>query len=89
MRNAGRMVTRTMVVEHVWNLGFEGLTNIVDVYINYLRAKIDQGAGNPLIQTIRGLGYSINSTEGAALLHAESGFRGVQQAKRSGEQSTP
>src|SRR5579859_4107345 len=44
MRNAGRTVTRTMVVEHVWNLGFEGLTNIVDVYINYLRAKIDHGA---------------------------------------------
>lgn len=63
MRNAGRTVTRTMVMEHVWNLGFEGLTNIVDVYINYLRAKIDQGSSNPLIHTVRGVGYSINSSD--------------------------
>jgi len=57
MRNAGRTVTRTMVVEHVWNLGFEGLTNIVDVYINYLRAKIDDGFDKPLIHTSHGIGY--------------------------------
>ncbi len=61
MRNAGRTVTRTMIVEHVWNLGFEGLTNIVDVYINYLRTKIDQGFGKPLIHTARGVGYSITA----------------------------
>jgi two-component system copper resistance phosphate regulon response regulator CusR len=66
MRNAGRTVTRTMVVEHVWNLGFEGLTNIVDVYINYLRAKIDQGFGSQLIHTIRGVGYSIMENESPA-----------------------
>lgn len=57
MRNAGRTVTRTMVVEHVWNLGFEGLTNIVDVYVNYLRAKVDDGFDKPLIHTTRGIGY--------------------------------
>jgi two-component system, OmpR family, copper resistance phosphate regulon response regulator CusR len=57
MRNAGRTVTRTMIVEHVWNLGFEGLTNIVDVYINYLRSKIDGGSARPLIHTTRGVGY--------------------------------
>src|SRR5215472_18070442 len=78
MRNAGRTVTRTMVVEHVWNLGFEGLTNIVDVYINYLRAKIDQGYSNPLIQTVRGVGYSIAPLERDAPVHSESGFRGMQ-----------
>jgi DNA-binding response OmpR family regulator len=61
MRNAGRTVTRTMIVEHVWNLGFEGLTNIVDVYINYLRAKIDHGSGPQLIHTARGVGYMIAS----------------------------
>src|SRR6185437_2077206 len=60
MRNAGRTVTRTMIVEHVWNLGFEGLTNIVDVYINYLRSKIDAGFGRPLIHTARGIGYQIS-----------------------------
>jgi DNA-binding winged helix-turn-helix (wHTH) protein len=53
------------VVEHVWNLGFEGLTNIVDVYINYLRAKIDQGFGPQLIHTVRGVGYSIMENESA------------------------
>ncbi|PYP90901.1 MAG: DNA-binding response regulator [Candidatus Angelobacter sp. Gp1-AA117] len=61
MRNAGRTVTRTMVVEHVWNLGFEGLTNIVDVYINYLRAKVDHGFEKPLIHTARGVGYMLAS----------------------------
>lgn len=59
MRNTGRTVTRTMVVEHVWNLGFDGLTNIVDVYIAYLRAKIDSGFDKPLIHTARGVGYML------------------------------
>jgi DNA-binding response OmpR family regulator len=67
MRNAGRTVTRTMIVEHVWNLGFEGLTNIVDVYINYLRSKIDEGFDKPLIHTTRGVGYSITSENGNSL----------------------
>lgn len=62
MRNAGRIVTRTMVVEHVWNLGFDGLTNVVDVYISYLRAKIDHGFGKPLIHTKRGIGFMISAT---------------------------
>ena len=57
MRNAGRALTRTMLVEHVWNLDFEGLTNVVDVYINYLRAKIDRGFEKRLIHTARGVGY--------------------------------
>jgi DNA-binding response OmpR family regulator len=57
MLNAGRPVTRTMVVEHVWNLGFEGLTNIVAVYINYLRSKVDSGYSKHLIHTVRGIGY--------------------------------
>lgn len=59
MRNAGRTVTRNMLVEHVWNLGFEGLTNIVDVYVNYLRAKVDRGFGRRLIHTVRGVGYMV------------------------------
>jgi DNA-binding response OmpR family regulator len=59
MRNAGRTVTRTMVIEHVWNLGFDGLTNVVDVYISYLRAKVDQGFSRPLIHTKRGVGFML------------------------------
>jgi two-component system, OmpR family, copper resistance phosphate regulon response regulator CusR len=90
MRNAGRTVTRTMVVEHVWNLGFEGLTNIVDVYINYLRIKVDQGSGKPLIHTVRGVGYSITATESGTPTHAEPGFRGLQKANHGpGGQSAP
>jgi DNA-binding response OmpR family regulator len=61
MRNAGRTVTRTMVIEHVWNLGFDGLTNVVDVYISYLRAKIDHGFAKPLIHTKRGIGFMIGA----------------------------
>jgi two-component system copper resistance phosphate regulon response regulator CusR len=91
MRNAGRTVTRTMVVEHVWNLGFEGLTNIVDVYINYLRAKIDQGPGAaPLIQTIRGVGYSIAAPESGASGLAEPAPGAFQPAKQGlGRQPAP
>jgi two-component system copper resistance phosphate regulon response regulator CusR len=59
MRNAGRTVTRAMLIAHVWNLAFEGDTNIVDVYIKYLRQKVDTGFHKRLIQTARGLGYSI------------------------------
>ena len=61
MRNAGRIVTRTMVVEHVWNLWFDGLTSVVDVYISYLRAKIDHGFPQPLIHTKRGIGFVLSA----------------------------
>jgi two-component system copper resistance phosphate regulon response regulator CusR len=90
MRNAGRTVTRTMVVEHVWNLAFEGLTNIVDVYINYLRAKIDQGSSKPLIHTVRGVGYSITATESGELEQAGLEIRSLQQTNGGSEgQTTP
>ena len=57
MRNAGSIVTRTMIAEHVWDINFETFTNVIDVYINYLRRKIDQGCSSKLIHTIRGRGY--------------------------------
>jgi len=63
MRNAGRRVTRTMIVEHVWNLSFDTMTNVVDVYINYLRKKVDEGFDPKLIQTIRGVGYQLGDRE--------------------------
>lgn len=58
-RNAGRRVTRPMIIEHVWNLSFDTMTNVVDVYINYLRKKIDAGSSRKLIHTIRGVGYQL------------------------------
>ena len=63
MRNAGRRVTRNMIIEHVWNLSFDTMTNVVDVYINYLRKKVDEGFDPRLIQTIRGVGYQLGSDE--------------------------
>jgi DNA-binding response OmpR family regulator len=59
MRNAGRRITRTMIIEHVWNLSFDTATNVVDVYINYLRRKIDDGHAPRLIHTVRGVGYEL------------------------------
>ncbi len=57
MLHAGQVVTRTMISEHVWNESFETFTNVIDVYVNYLRNKIDKGSDKPLIHTIRGTGY--------------------------------
>lgn len=57
MRNAGTVVTRTMISEHVWDVNFDTYTNVIDVYINYLRNKIDRGHKNKLIHTVRGRGY--------------------------------
>jgi Response regulators consisting of a CheY-like receiver domain and a winged-helix DNA-binding domain len=57
MRNAGRVLTRPMIAEHVWNLDFDTFTNVIDVYVNYLRNKIDRGRERKLIHTIRGSGY--------------------------------
>jgi two-component system, OmpR family, response regulator len=58
VRNANRPVTRTMILEHVWNSSFEGLTNVVDVYISALRSKVDRDFPQKLIQTNRGVGYT-------------------------------
>jgi DNA-binding response OmpR family regulator len=60
MINAGRVLSRTMIVENVWDQSFEGLTNIVDVYIRQLRKKIDEDSPVKLLRTVRGVGYSIN-----------------------------
>ena len=57
MLNAGRLLSRSMIVEKVWDQSFEGLTNIVDVYIGHLRRKVDDGYEPKLIRTVRGLGY--------------------------------
>jgi DNA-binding response OmpR family regulator len=63
MRNQGRALSRAMIVEHVWNLSFDTSTNIVDVYINYLRRKLDDGFDPPLIHTVRGVGYRLEVPE--------------------------
>jgi len=63
MANTGRVLSRTMILEQVWDQSFDGATNIVDVYVRHLRAKVDDVHERKLIRTIRGLGYVISETE--------------------------
>ncbi|MBV8846132.1 MAG: response regulator transcription factor [Bryobacterales bacterium] len=65
MRNRGRPLSRTMIVEHVWDMDYDGLTNIVDVYIRHLRSKIDDKWPQKMIQTVRGIGYLLEAPEGS------------------------
>jgi two-component system copper resistance phosphate regulon response regulator CusR len=57
--NPGRVFSRTMIIEHVWDQSFEGLTNIVDVYVRHLREKVDDAFPTKLIRTVRGMGYCL------------------------------
>ena len=59
MSNSGRVLSRTMIIEHVWDQSFDGVTNIVDVYVRHLRNKVDDSFPQKLIRTVRGVGYSI------------------------------
>ena len=59
MRHAGQVVTRTMLLENVWDYHFDPQTNVIDVHVSRLRSKIDKGHERPLIQTIRGAGYMV------------------------------
>jgi DNA-binding response OmpR family regulator len=61
MRNKDQIVTRDMIVENVWGSSFNSFTNVVDVYINYLRNKVDRQFEPRLIQTVRGAGYMLQS----------------------------
>jgi two-component system OmpR family response regulator len=62
MRHAGQVVTRTMLLEHVWDYHFDPQTNVIDVHISRLRAKIDKGFNTPLLHTVRGAGYMIRDS---------------------------
>jgi DNA-binding response OmpR family regulator len=65
LRNPGHPVTRAAIIEEVWRIHGDSITNVVDVYRNYLRRKIDSGADRPLIGTIRGVGYQIGGNHRA------------------------
>jgi DNA-binding response OmpR family regulator len=62
MRNSDRPLTRSLIIEHVWDIHFDSISNVVEVHINSLRNKIDRGFGVPLIHTIRGVGYVLTET---------------------------
>ena len=59
MRNSDRPVTKSLIIEHVWDIHFDSISNVVEVHINSLRNKIDRGAELPLIRTVRGVGYMV------------------------------
>lgn len=61
MRNAGHVMTRTQILDHVWGYNFDSFSNVVDIYVHYLRNKIDKGFSDPLIRTVRGVGYSLKA----------------------------
>jgi two-component system copper resistance phosphate regulon response regulator CusR len=63
--HAGRVLSRTMIIEHVWDKSFQGLTNIVDVYVRHLRTKVDDPFPVKLIHTVRGAGYCLNDSSAA------------------------
>jgi DNA-binding response OmpR family regulator len=63
MLHANQVVTRTMISEHVWHEDFNSFTNVIDVYIKYLRNKVDKGFSAKLIRTIRGVGYTLKKTK--------------------------
>jgi two-component system OmpR family response regulator len=62
MRNAGHVVTRTMLLENVWDYHFDPQTNVIDVHVSRLRAKIDKGFDEPILQTVRGAGYMLRAS---------------------------
>jgi DNA-binding response OmpR family regulator len=62
MRNPGRVLTRTMIAEHVWDYDFDTTTNVIDVYVNFLRKKIDADRDVKLIHTVRGVGYMMQES---------------------------
>ena len=70
MQNAGQCVTRAQIIEHVWNLSFDTMTNVVDVYINYVRKKVDAPCERKLIHTVRGEGYQLHGAERAGSAEA-------------------
>ena len=61
--NTGRVLSRTMIIDHVWDQSFDGATNIVDVYVRHLRNKVDDGHEQKLIRTVRGVGYVITDED--------------------------
>ena len=60
MRNSDRPVTRSLIIEHVWDIHFDSISNVVEVHINALRNKIDRGFAVPLLHTVRGVGYMLS-----------------------------
>src|SRR5262249_25117338 len=63
MRHADRPVAKSLIIEHVWDIHFESVSNVVEVHVNSLRNKVDRGFEKPLIHTVRGVGYLLSESE--------------------------
>jgi two-component system, OmpR family, response regulator len=61
VRNQGHVVTRAMLLQHVWDIHFDPMTNIIDVYVSRIRRKVDSNEDSPLFQTVRGVGFCIRA----------------------------
>lgn len=61
MRNSGRVLTRTQILDHVWGYNFDSFSNVVDIYVHYLRNKVDRDFPEPMIKTVRGVGYKLEA----------------------------
>jgi len=66
MRHPGEVLSRSRILEHVWDFAYDGTSNVVDVYIRYLREKVDRPFGRETIETVRGAGYRIRGEAKAA-----------------------
>jgi two-component system OmpR family response regulator len=66
MRHPGEVLPRSRILEHVWDYNYDHFSNVVDVYVGYLRRKLEQPFGRPLIRTVRGVGYAVDPVAGAA-----------------------
>jgi DNA-binding response OmpR family regulator len=61
MRNAGEVLTRSRILEHVWDYNYDRMSNVVDVYVGYVRRKLEDPFGSPFIKTVRGVGYAVGT----------------------------
>jgi two-component system OmpR family response regulator len=66
LRHPGQVLTRTRILEHVWDYTYDGVSNVVDQYVGYLRRKIDRPFGTAQLETVRGVGYRLRATPTAA-----------------------
>ncbi|TWW09246.1 hypothetical protein E3A20_16250 [Planctomyces bekefii] len=82
-RHAGNVLSRTQLSEHVWDMNFEPTSNVVDVYIGYLRNKVDKPFSIPVIKTVRGHGYMLDpaASETHETLQAEASVAAAEAAK--------
>ncbi len=89
MQNAGQCVTRAMILDQGWKLSVDTMTNVVDVYINHLRKKIDEGFGVPLIHTIRGSGYWMGRKEASPQADQSKGENGESDPPQNRQNPLP